>query len=453
MKRLVDEAHARGLAVVMDVVYNHLGPSGNYLREFGPYFTDRYATPWGDAINFDGPGSEGVRELVVANAGYWIDEFHLDGLRLDAVQAIADRSPEHVLAAVARRAREAAGGRGIVIVAESETQQAYLLRPADQGGCGLDGVWNDDFHHTARVALTGRREAYYSDYFGTPQELVSAAKHGYLYQGQLYPWQRQRRGEPALGFPPERFVACLENHDQVANTARGERLAAKADAGRLRALTALLLLGPWTPMLFQGQEWGSSRPFLYFADHHAELAALVAKGRREFLRQFPSLASVEAREAVADPGSRATFEASKLDWRERESARGRRMLALHRDLLELRRGDPAVRAQGAHGLDGAVLAEHAFVLRFFAADGADRLLAVNLGRDLELRAIPEPLVGPPAGKRWRTAWSSDETRYGGDGATEVEDEGFGWRLPAHCAALLAPAPRNEDARTDRLAPR
>jgi maltooligosyltrehalose trehalohydrolase len=291
-RRFVDTAHSLGLAVILDVVYNHFGPSGNYLGMFSDaYITHEKENEWGDAINFDGPDSGPVREFFVSNAAYWIDEYHLDGLRLDATQQIFDDSEDHILAAIERSARAVARGRRIILVAENEAQHTHLARPASEGGYGLDGLWNDDFHHTVRVALTGKREAYYSDYFGTPAELAAAAKYGYLFQGQHYMWQKQPRGTSARGLLPHVFVNYLENHDQVANSATGARLHQLSSPGRHRAMTAFLLLGPWTPMLFQGQEFNASTPFLFFADHDPELAEAVKRGRAEFMSQFPSLTS------------------------------------------------------------------------------------------------------------------------------------------------------------------
>jgi maltooligosyltrehalose trehalohydrolase len=435
-RRFVDRAHGLGLGVILDVVYNHLGPDGNYLARFAPqYFTDRYENEWGEPINFDGPESGPVRELFVTNARYWIDEFHLDGLRLDATQQVFDASPEHVLAAIARSTREAAGPRATLLVAENEPQDVRLLRPPSRGGYGLDAAWNDDFHHTARVAVTGRREAYYTDYGGTPQELVSAATRGYLYQGQRYAWQGKRRGTPTTGLPPERFVTYVQNHDQVANSMGGQRLHALTSPGRLRAITALLLLGPNTPMLFQGQEFAASSPFLFFADHRPELAKAVRRGRADFLAQFPSIAPGEARARLPDPTAPETFAASVLDLTERE--RHAEVYALHGDLLRLRRDDPVFRAQGAHGLDGAVLGAEAFVLRFFDPAGDDRLLVVNLGRDVVLEPLPEPLMAPPEGRRWTIAWSSEHPRYGGTGSVPLDDDER-WRLTAHSACVARP---------------
>jgi maltooligosyltrehalose trehalohydrolase len=439
-RRFVDRAHALGLGVILDVVYNHLGPDGNYLKAFAEeYFTDRYETDWGEPINFDGESSGPVRELFVANAGYWIDEFHLDGLRLDATQSIFDASPVHVLTEVGRRVREAARGRSTFIVAENEPQHTRLVRPVSDGGYGLDALWNDDLHHTALVALSGRTEAYYTDYGGTPQEFVSAMKHGYLYQGQWYAWQKQRRGTPAFGLAPSAFVSFLENHDQVANTDSGARVHQRTSPGRWRALTALVLLGPETPMLFQGEEFASSRPFLYFADHPPELARLVRDGRGKFLAQFPSIAGRD----VPAPEDPATFERCKLDPAERE--RNAEARALHRDLLRMRREDPVFRAQGEGGFDGAVLSSEAFVLRWFGGAAGDRLLVVNLGRDLELARVPEPLLAPLADRAWGVAWCSEDPRYGGHGFPPVTVDGA-WRLPAECAVALSPAERRRAAR-------
>jgi maltooligosyltrehalose trehalohydrolase len=440
-RRFVDRAHAAGLGVILDVVYNHFGPDGNHLKLFAPeYFTDRYKNDWGEAINFDGPHSGPVREFFAANADYWIDEFHLDGLRLDATQQIFDGSPEHILAVIARRVREEARGRATLLVAENEPQHTRLVRPPQRGGYGLDALWNDDFHHSAMVALTGRNEAYYSDYLGSPQELISAVKWGYLYQGQRYSWQKKRRGTPALDLAPAAFITFIQNHDQVANSGRGLRCHELTSPGRIRAMTALLLLGPGTPMLFQGQEFAASSPFLYFADHPEELAKQVRAGRAKFLQQFPSIAAPEMQPLLAAPADPQTFARCKLDLSERQRHAG--AYALHRDLLKLRREDPVFRLQRPRGLDGAVLGPEAFVLRFFGEGQGDRLLLVNLGRDLRLEPAPEPLLAPPENRRWEVLWSSEDPRYGGVG-TAPPEAGDIWHLPGHAALVLrpgAPAP-------------
>jgi maltooligosyltrehalose trehalohydrolase len=430
-RRFVDVAHAASLGVLLDVVYNHWGPDGCYLRDFSDaWFSRRYRSEWGDAPNFDGADSGPVREFFVANAGYWIDEFHLDGLRLDATQSIHDASPEHVITALTRRARQAAGTRSILVIAENEPQQVRLLRPPAAAGCGIDALWNDDFHHAARVAVTGRHEAYYSDYRGTARELVAAARHGFIYQGQRSAWQRKPRGTPTGGVAPARFVTYVQNHDQVANSADGRRLHALTSPGRWRAITALLLLGPGTPLLFQGQEFAASTPFLYFADHKAELAAAIREGRAKFLSQFRTLTA--SPEPLPDPGQTETFERCKLDPDER--ARHVEAVTLHRDLLALRRRDPLVGAQA--GVDGATLGEQTFVLRWAGDAASDRLLLVNLGPELTLEVLPEPLLAPPPGASWYVDWSSEDPQYGGAGTAPLETD-TGWRLPPECAVLLA----------------
>jgi maltooligosyltrehalose trehalohydrolase len=439
-RRFVDRAHQVGIGVILDVVYNHFGPDGNYLRQFSEdYFTDRHTTEWGEAINYDGDNAGPVREFAVCNAGYWINEFHLDGLRLDATQNIYDDSGDHILAALTRRAREAAAGRDIIVVAENEPQETRLVRAPEQGGYGMDGLWNDDFHHSAMVALTGRNEAYYTDYLGKSQEFISAVKYGYLYQGQWYKWQNQRRGTPGLDLKPASFVTFIQNHDQVANTATGERAHKLTSLGRYRAMTALVLLAPGTPMLFMGQEFAASTPFLYFADHQPDLAELVRKGRAEFLEQFRSYAMPETQAILNNPESVATFEKCKLDFTERE--RHRQIYDMHQDLLKLRRTDKRFSAQAPRGVDGAVLGDEAFVLRYFGEDD-DRLLLVNFGADLHLNPAPEPLLAPPAGKRWVTLWSSEDPRYGGSGTPSLDTKS-NWRLPGHAAVALAPVPDDE----------
>lgn len=434
-RRFIDEAHGLGMGVVLDVVYNHLGPDGNYLSCFAEeYFTDRYETEWGRAIHFDGAGSGPVREFFTTNAVYWIDEFRIDGLRFDATQAIFDGSDEHILTRIAREARAAAKGRTLYLVAENESQQSFLVRPPDQRGYGLDALWNDDAHHSAVVALTGRREAYYSDYEGTPNELLAAARWGYLYQGQHYAWQKKRRGHPALDLTPRNFVMYLENHDQVANSANGARLRTLCDPAKYRAMVGLMLLGPWTPMLFQGEEWGAEEPFLYFADHDADLARLVRAGRAEFLSQFPSIASDAVRVSLTDPGAMSTFEASKLH-RERALPHVR---ALYRDLLRLRREDPVLSQSIRASLrpEGAVFGKQALVLRYMSqAREGDRMLVVNLGDDERIDAIAEPLLAADQEDRIRLIWSSENPRYGGRGTGPI-DLSSRFVLPARSTFLF-----------------
>lgn len=435
LRAFVDAAHGLGIGVILDVVYNHLGPDGNYLAHFAKdYFTDRHQNDWGASINFDGPNCQGVREFFIANAAYWIDEFHFDGLRLDAIQNVMDSSADHVIAAIARAARSAAGARSIVLIGENEPQDTRLVRPPEAGGCGLDALWNDDLHHSAMVALTGRNEGYFEDYRGRPQEFISSAKYGYLFQGQHYAHQGKRRGTPSLDLPPPALVTFIQNHDQIANSAHGLRFHQLTSPGRARAMTALILLLPGTPMLFQGQEFWASTPFCYFADHAADLARAVHQGRKDSLRQFPSIAAPEMQARLADPADPDLFRRCKLDWTEVQ--RHQPALALHRDLLRLRRTDPAFARQQARQLDGAVLGPEALALRFFGPEGDDRLLLVNFGLNLTWASLPEPLMAPPLHRDWQVSWSSESPSYGGGGTPPIHSD-QGWHLPGHAAIVLA----------------
>jgi maltooligosyltrehalose trehalohydrolase len=435
LRRFVDAAHSLGLGVVLDVVYNHVGPDGNYLGCFSPdYFTDRYENEWGDAINFDGPRSRPVREFFLENATRWIREFHLDGLRLDATQSIFDSSQPHIITEIAERARAAAAPRSIILIGENEPQRIELLDPRERGGMGLDALWNDDFHHSARVALTRQHDGYFHDYRGRAQELLSAVRHGFLFQGQRSDWQKKRRGTPALRREPRSFITFTQNHDQVANTFYGKRLHELTSPAKLRALTALHLLAPQTPLLFMGQECNASSPFCFFADHCDTVGPRVWEGRKKFLSQFTHYALADAQNCLPDPCDPQTFLRSKLDPADR--TRNASTLELYRDLLRIRKTDAVISRQRREDIDGAVLSEHAFLIRWIDDQHGDRLLLVNLGDQLDLLAAPEPLLAAPAGSRhWELAWSSDSPRYGGPGALSP-CESHGWRVPAESASLL-----------------
>ena len=435
LRNFIDVAHSIGLAVILDVVYNHFGPDGNYIRVFSDdYFTSEHENDWGESINFDGPNSGPVREFFITNGRYWIDEFHFDGFRFDATQDINDETGEYIVGAIGRAARLAAGERSLILVAENEPQEAKMVRPRSEGGDDLDGLWNDDFHHSAIVALTGRNEAYFTDYLGAPQEFISAAKYGYLYQGQPYSWQDSQRGTPTFGLPPHAFVAFIENHDQISNSARGDRLRFETSPGRYRAMTALLLLGPWTPLLFQGQEFGASSPFMFFTDvGDAGMREAIRKGRFDFLKQFPSIANEETQKNLPSPSDPEVFARCKLDFAEREG--NREFYDLHTDLLKLRGEDSRFREQKPGGVDGAVLGAASFVLRYFAEEQGDRLLLVNFGKRQPLQPASEPLLAPPLGFEWETLWTSESFRYGGPGAVPVATPDR-WLLPAEAAVVL-----------------
>jgi maltooligosyltrehalose trehalohydrolase len=344
LKRLVDACHAHGLAVVLDVVYNHLGPSGNYLDRFGPYFTTRYVTPWGLAVNLDGPESDEVRRFFLDNALMWLRDYHLDGLRIDAVHAILDMSAVHFLEQLSADVRtlEARLGRHLVVIAESDLNDPRIVRPPARGGYGLDAQWNEDFHHALHVALTGERTGYYRDFNGLP-DLVKALRSAFVYDGRYSAYRRRRHGRPASDLAGHRFVGFLQNHDQIGNRARGERSCHLMSLGRTKIAAALILTAPFVPMLFQGEEWGASTPFQYFTDHDdPELGHAVSEGRR---KEFADFGWNPAH--IPDPQAEETFLRSRLDWTELARQPHRELLAWHRELIALRRRTPAL-------LDGAL---------------------------------------------------------------------------------------------------
>src|SRR5438132_4054076 len=422
LRTFIDRAHSLGLGVIVDVVYNHFGPDGNYLGVFSDdYLVREKENEWGDAINFDGTNSGPVREFFITNGRYWIEEFHFDGFRFDATHAIRDQSTEYIIGAVGRAARDAARSRSILLIAENDLQEAKMTRSKGEGGDDLDGMWNDDFHHSAVVALTGRNEAYFNDYLGAPQEFISGAKYGFLYQGQALSWRKALRGTPTFGIAPEVFVCFLENHDQVANTGQGERLRFQTSPARYRAMTALLLLGPWTPLLFQGQEFGASSPFLFFADiGDASVRDAIRRGRAKWLAPFVSLTEQQAWQTLPAPDDSQAFARCKLDFSERQ--KNREFYDLHIDLLKLRREDSRFRQQGSGGIDGAVLGPASFVLRYFSKENDDRLLLVNFGESQVLHPGSEPLLAPSTGCDWETLWTSDSARYGGAGTVAIANE-------------------------------
>jgi len=339
LKRLVGAAHAHGLGVVMDVVYNHLGPAGNYLPEFGPYFSSRHRTTWGDAVNFDGPGSDEVRRFVIDNALSWLRDYHCDGLRLDAVHAIVDESATHILEALAAEVDALAAHvrRPLFLIAESDLNDPRFVRGREAGGYGLDASWADEWHHALHATLTGEASGYYQD-FGPLTLLAKALRQAWVYDGTYSPHRRRVHGRPVTGLAGGQFVVCAQNHDQIGNRAAGERTSALLSQGRLRVAAALLLTSPFVPMLFQGEEWGAATPFQYFTDHEdPELGRAVSEGRRDEFSAFgwdP--------DDVPDPQHPATFERSRLDWAEPGKDHHAGLLAWHRRLIALRRHLPAL---------------------------------------------------------------------------------------------------------------
>ena len=385
LKRLVEAAHARGLGVMLDVVYNHLGPEGNYLGRFGPYFTKRHKTPWGAAVNYDDKGCECVRRYVVENALYWIREYHLDGLRLDAVQTIKDDSPLHIVAEIQRRVQELASelGRRVCVIAETDENDARYVTQYK-----LDAVWSDDFHHAIHAFFTGERNGYYQD-FGDPQQIARALREGYVFQGERFGFWNAPRGTSAAGVLLPANVICLQNHDQVGNRAKGERLTSLVPRGARKLAAAFLLLAPHTPLLFMGQEYDEAAPFQFFADFQdAALKKAVSEGRRSEFKDFDF-------NDVPDPEDPATFERSKLTWA--DAAENREMLEWYRSLLQLRR---------EYVTGGERTADTSY------ADGVLTMKVPANNPKLMVQATIEPDHAlPPVSDGWNEHLRSDEDGY------------------------------------------
>ena len=432
LKALINKAHRLKIGVILDVVYNHFGPDGNFLHEYTKkYFTDKEKTEWGEALNFDHPST---REFFLTNARYWIEEYHFDGLRVDATPWIICHKEPHLLSDLTKIVKESRPGKHKIVVGENEQQDAILLKSYSEKGYAFDSLWNDDFHHTALVRLKGKRESYYTDYLGSPQEFISSLKYGFLYQGQYYQWQKKKRGSFSLTFPPLSKVIFLENHDQVANSGRGMRLHQLSSPGIYRALTCLLLLGPNTPLLFQGQEFASSSPFYYFADHKSSLNHEVHKGRKKFLRQFPSLSTAEIQKNVPNPSDPQNFIFCKLDFKERKTHS--ESYNLHKDLIKLRKEDSVFKSIFKYKYDGAVLGADSFLIRVFGDRCGDRLLIFNFGADVVFDPAPEPLLVPgDKSVDWEILFSTNLLAYGGEGVAPLF-KGPYWNIPGQSAMVL-----------------
>lgn len=405
LKHLVNACHVRGLAVVLDVVYNHLGPEGNYLWAFGPYFTEHYRTPWGPAVNFDGPGSDQVRRFFIENALLWGEEFHVDALRLDALHAIVDISPRPFvgeLAAAVRQARRR-WRRHFYLMAESDLNDARLLAPPELGGMGLDAHWNEDFHHALHTLLTGEKTGYYQDY-GRLAQLVKAWREGFVYTGQYSPYRQRRHGSSVAHVAPPRLVVFSQNHDQVGNRPQGERLSALVPREALKLAAGVVLLSPFTPLLFMGEEYGETAPFPYFVSHgDPELLEAVRRGRRE------EHAALAAAGELPDPGDPATFAASTLNHALKEQEGHRQMWEYYRELLRLRR---ELRLQAAlqEGAREAMGYEREKLLVVHLAEGDVRaVFAFHFGH------LPLDLFLPWPEGVWRLRLESAATLWGGPG--------------------------------------
>jgi len=425
LQRLVDACHRRGLAVYLDVVYNHLGPEGNYLREFGPYFTDRYHTPWGEALNFDGSDSDPVREFFIQNALYWVEACHIDGLRLDAIHAIVDSSPLPFIEELAWRVQDRAAdlGRRVHVIAESAANDARLLWPRGRGGIGMDAQWNDDFHHVVHTLLTGECGGYYASY-GELGQLEKTFRDGFAYTGEYSPFHRRRHGRPSTDVPPSRFVVFSQNHDQVGNRREGERLSALAGFESAKLAAGLVLLSPFVPMLFMGEEYAESAPFLYFVSHtDPDLVEAVRKGRREEFSAFGW------KQEPPDPQAVETFERSSLDWSLREQDRHSRMLDFYRHLIGLRRTHD-LHADDARGKVACEVDETRCTALLRRTGGSDALLVCfNLSEERTKVALPAE------GGAWGRIVDSADERWAGPGALSPE------RLSGDDPDIVTLAPR------------
>ncbi len=411
LRRLIDCAHGLGLAVILDVVYNHLGPDGNYLPSFSRhYFTDRHHTPWGSALNLDQPRSREVRRFLIENACYWIHEFRFDGLRLDATHALVDDSPRHLVAELAASVRQSVNDRRVWICAEDHRNLVGLLKPESEGGWGLDAVWADDLHHQLRRRAAGDFEGYYADFDGSADDIARTLRQGWFYTGQ----QSRRRGEPrgthTEGIAPHRFVICLQNHDQVGNRALGDRLHHVVEPAMWRALSALLLFSPQTPLLFMGQEFAASTPFLFFTDHDDELGRDVTAGRRQEFQYFSAFADPARRETIPDPQAEATFRQSTLNWSECAQPGHNEVLRLYEALLKLRRTLVPVPA-GA--VEAAALDERSVMLSRATAEGDRLALVVHLGNRGTV-VVPRQQPSAVSDPVKRIAFSTEDQAFASD---------------------------------------
>ncbi len=413
LRGFVDRAHALGLAVHLDVVFNHLGPDGAYLAAFAPtVFSKVHRSPWGAGINLDGEGSADVREFFIECAQHWIHEYHLDGLRIDATHAMVDDGPRHFLAEFAARVREHAGERGALLIAEDARNLAHIVRAEADGGWGMDAVWADDFHHQMRRILAGDAEGYFADFTDRVEDLAVSLRRGWFYAGQHAAYFGAPRGTDPAGLEARRFVFFLQNHDQIGNRARGDRLHHAVPLPAVRAATALLLCAPQTPLLFMGQEWGATAPFQFFTDHAGELGELVRQGRAREFDRFPSFVAAGQGAGIPDPQAPDTFTRSVLDWEERARAPHEHLLRLHRDLLELRRSDPALTLPPRGEPTVLAAGDDSIVMARSAPGESELVLVARLRGEGEV-AIPEG-AGGASGDSWESVLDTEEAAYAPD---------------------------------------
>jgi maltooligosyltrehalose trehalohydrolase len=407
LRRLVDRAHRLGLAVILDVVYNHFGPDGAYSTVFSPfYLSSKHRTPWGAAVNLDGDHSHHVRSFFIENALHWLTEYHLDGLRLDATHGFVDDSACHFVRQLALSVRESINDRSVLLMAEDERNLNTIVLPFDEGGWGLDAVWSDDFHHQIRRLSAGDRDGYYQDFSGSIQDLAATLNRGWFYTGQHSEYLGKARGTDSTGVPLNRMVFCLQNHDQVGNRPFGSRLHHQIDPALFRAVTAVLLFAPETPLLFMGQEWAAGSPFLYFTDHNTELGRLVTEGRRKEFSRFAAFANEETRARIPDPQAESTFAASRLPWNEIDAAGHAVVRRLYQTLLTLRRREPALRS--SQGAAVIALGDHSLAITR-TSDAGEALLLIACFRapaTVDVRGW-----AAPDSDRWKVVLTTEDKGF------------------------------------------
>ena len=413
LRQLVDDAHVMNIGVFLDVVYNHLGPEGAYLGAFSPYyFSSKHQSPWGDGVNLDDKHCRHVRDFFIENALHWIHEYHIDGLRLDATHAMVDNSSTHFLKELAQRVHASLPKeRNILLIAEDDHNQAKLIQPADQGGYQLDAVWADDFHHQVRRMVTGDDDGYFKDFSGNAQDLAQTIRQGWFYTGQKSAFRKSPRGTPTEGIPLHQFVHCIQNHDQVGNRAMGDRLNFKVDPACFRALSALHLLSPATPLIFMGQEWAASAPFCYFTDHPEDLGKAVTEGRRNEFRHFKAFSNPESRKAIPDPQALSTFLASKLNWDERDTNSHAGILRLYQTLLKLRKTEPALQRRKQSFFEVDALRKNIIALKR-ETSGPSTMLVVSCLKDSGRTHLGTlPVTRPPKGTQWSLLLTTEDASF------------------------------------------